>query len=104
VVTFAMILYAVGRCSPAAHCAGRQAAPPARAGGIANSIVILLAIRRHQVGLVVDSPALLAVHVHHVFPFIFAMSVRNLGGPAQDRRPRAMVIAVGRRRVPSRRC
>jgi MFS transporter, FHS family, L-fucose permease len=78
VISFAMILYAVGRFSGAPI--SRIIAPNLMLAlyGIANSIVILLAIADLKMVSWMILP-LCWLFMSIMFPFIFAMSIRNLG-------------------------
>ncbi|TAK99915.1 MAG: MFS transporter [Verrucomicrobia bacterium] len=78
VITFAMILYAVGRFSGAPL--SRLIKPNLLLAlyGIANSVVILLAIADIKLVSWMILP-LCWLFMSIMFPFIFAMSVRNLG-------------------------
>jgi len=93
VVTFAMILYAVGRFSGAPI--SRRIKPNVLLAiyGIANAVVILLAIADIKLVSWMILP-LCWLFMSIMFPFIFAMSVRNLG--AQTKIAASFhVIAVG---------
>jgi FHS family L-fucose permease-like MFS transporter len=93
VITFAMILYAAGRFSGAAI--SRLIKPNLLLAiyGIANSIVILLAIADIKMVSWMILP-LCWLFMSIMFPFIFAMSVRNLG-PQTKIAASFHVIAVG---------
>lgn len=93
VITFAMILYAVGRFSGAPI--SRVVKPHVMLAiyGVANAIVILLAIADIKMVSWMILP-LCWLFMSIMFPFIFAMSVRNLG--AQTKIAASFhVIAVG---------
>ena len=93
VVAFAMILYAVGRFSGAPI--SRLIKPNLMLAiyGIANSIVILLAMADIKMVSWMILP-LCWLFMSIMFPFIFAMSVRNLG-PQTKIAASFHVIAVG---------
>lgn len=78
VITFAMVLYAVGRFSGAAIARLIKPNLMLAIYGIANSIVILLAIADIKMISWMILP-LCWLFMSIMFPFIFAMSVRNLG-------------------------
>ena len=93
VVTFAMILYAVGRFTGAPISRAVKPHLLLALYGIANSIVILLAIADIKMVSWMILP-LCWLFMSIMFPFIFAMSVRNLG--AQTKIAASFhVIAVG---------
>lgn len=93
VVTFAMVLYAVGRFSGAAISKVIKPNVMLTLYGIANAIVILLAIADIKMVSWIILP-LCWLFMSIMFPFIFAMSVRNLG--AQTKIAASFhVIAVG---------
>jgi len=78
VITFAMILYAIGRFSGAPIARVIKPNLMLALYGIANSIVILLAIADiKMVSWMILPFSWLFMSI--MFPFIFAMSVRNLG-------------------------
>jgi FHS family L-fucose permease-like MFS transporter len=93
VITFAMILYAVGRFTGASLSRVIKPNLLLAIYGVANSIVILLAIADiKQVSWIILPLCWLFMSI--MFPFIFAMSVRNLG--AQTKIAASFhVIAVG---------
>ncbi len=93
VITFAMILYAIGRFSGAPI--SRLIKPNLMLAiyGIANSIVILFAIADIKMVSWMILP-LCWLFMSIMFPFIFAMSVRNLG-PQTKIAASFHVIAVG---------
>ena len=93
VISFAMILYAAGRFSGAPI--SRLIKPNLLLAiyGIANSIVILLAIADIKMVSWIILP-LCWLFMSIMFPFIFAMSVRNLG-PQTKIAASFHVIAVG---------
>ena len=78
VITFAMILYAIGRFSGAPIARVIKPNFMLALYGIANSIVILLAIADIKMVSWMILP-LSWLFMSIMFPFIFAMSVRNLG-------------------------
>jgi FHS family L-fucose permease-like MFS transporter len=78
VITFAMILYAIGRFSGAPIARVIKPNLLLALYGIANSIVILLAIVDIKMVSWMILP-LSWLFMSIMFPFIFAMSVRNLG-------------------------
>ena len=78
VITFAMILYAIGRFSGAPIARVIKPNLMLALYGIANSIVILLAIADIKMVSWMILP-LSWLFMSIMFPFIFAMSVRNLG-------------------------
>jgi FHS family L-fucose permease-like MFS transporter len=78
VVTFAMVLYAVGRFTGAPIARIIKPSLLLAIYGIANSIVILLAIADIKMVSWMILP-LSWLFMSIMFPFIFAMSVRNLG-------------------------
>jgi FHS family L-fucose permease-like MFS transporter len=78
VITFAMILYAIGRFSGAPIARVIKPHIMLALYGIANSIVILLAIADIKMVSWMILP-LCWLFMSIMFPFIFAMSVRNLG-------------------------
>ena len=78
VITFAMILYAIGRFSGAPIARVIKPNLLLAFYGIANSIVILLAIADIKMVSWMILP-LSWLFMSIMFPFIFAMSVRNLG-------------------------
>jgi FHS family L-fucose permease-like MFS transporter len=93
VITFAMILYAVGRFTGAPLSRVIKPNLLLAIYGIANSIVILLAIADIKMVSWIILP-LCWLFMSIMFPFIFAMSVRNLG--AQTKIAASFhVIAVG---------
>ena len=93
VITFAMVLYAVGRFSGAPITRFIQPNLLLAIYGVANSIVILLAIADIKMVSWMILP-LCWLFMSIMFPFIFAMSVRNLG--AQTKIAASFhVIAVG---------
>ena len=93
VITFAMILYAAGRFSGAAISRVLKPNLMLATYGIANSIVILLAIADIKMVSWMILP-LSWLFMSIMFPFIFAMSVRNLG-PQTKIAASFHVIAVG---------
>lgn len=93
VVTFAMVLYAVGRFSGAAISRVIKPNVMLTVYGILNSVVILVAIADIKLISWIVLP-LCWLFMSIMFPFIFAMSVRNLG--AQTKIAASFhVIAVG---------
>ena len=78
VITFAMVLYAIGRFSGAPISRVIKPNLMLALYGIANSIVILLAIADIKMVSWMILP-LTWLFMSIMFPFIFAMSVRNLG-------------------------
>ena len=93
VITFAMILYAVGRFSGAPISRVIKPNLLLAIYGIANSIVILLVIADIKMVSWMILP-LCWLFMSIMFPFIFAMSLRNLG--AQTKIAASFhVIAVG---------
>ena len=93
VITFAMILYAAGRFSGAPISRVIKPNLMLAIYGIANSIVLLLAIADIKLVSWMILP-LCWLFMSIMFPFIFAMSVRNLG--AQTKIAASFhVIAVG---------
>ena len=78
VITFAMVLYAIGRFSGAPIARVIKPNLMLAIYGIANSIVILLAIADIKMVSWMILP-LSWLFMSIMFPFIFAMSVRNLG-------------------------
>lgn len=93
VITFAMILYAVGRFSGAPISRVIKPNLLLAIYGIANTVVILLAIADIKMVSWMILP-LCWLFMSIMFPFIFAMSVRNLG--AQTKIAASFhVIAVG---------
>jgi MFS transporter, FHS family, L-fucose permease len=93
VITFAMILYAVGRFSGAPIARVIKPNLMLALYGIANSIVILLAIADIKMVSWMILP-LSWLFMSIMFPFIFAMSVRNLG-PQTKIAASFHVMAVG---------
>ncbi len=93
VITFAMILYAVGRFSGAPIARVIKPNLLLALYGIANSIVILLAIADIKMVSWMILP-LSWLFMSIMFPFIFAMSVRNLG-PQTKIAASFHVMAVG---------
>ena len=93
VITFAMVLYAAGRFSGAAISRVLKPNLMLATYGIANSIVILLAIADIKMVSWMILP-LSWLFMSIMFPFIFAMSVRNLG-PQTKIAASFHVIAVG---------
>ena len=93
VVTFAMVLYAVGRFSGAPIARVVKPSLLLAIYGIANSIVILLAIADIKMVSWMILP-LSWLFMSIMFPFIFAMSVRNLG-PRTKIAASFHVMAVG---------
>jgi FHS family L-fucose permease-like MFS transporter len=78
VITFAMILYAIGRFSGAAIARVIKPNLMLAIYGIANSIIILVAMADIKMVSWIFLPfSFLFMSI--MFPFIFAMSVRNLG-------------------------
>jgi FHS family L-fucose permease-like MFS transporter len=93
VVTFAMILYAVGRFSGAAISKVLKPNVMLALYGIANAAVLVVAIADIKMVSWIILP-LCWLFMSIMFPFIFAMSVRNLG--AQTKIAASFhVIAVG---------
>jgi FHS family L-fucose permease-like MFS transporter len=93
VITFAMILYAVGRFTGAPLSRVLKPHLLLALYGIANSIVLLLAIADIKLVSWMILP-LCWLFMSIMFPFIFAMSVRNLG-PQTKLAASGHVIAVG---------
>jgi FHS family L-fucose permease-like MFS transporter len=93
VITFAMVLYAVGRFSGAPIARVIKPNLMLALYGIANSIVILLAIADIKMVSWMILP-LSWLFMSIMFPFIFAMSVRNLG-PQTKIAASFHVMAVG---------
>ena len=93
VITFAMILYAVGRFSGAPIARLIKPNLMLAIYGIANCIVILLAIADIKMVSWMILP-LCWLFMSIMFPFIFAMSVRNLG-PQTKIAASFHVMAVG---------
>ncbi len=78
VITFAMILYAIGRFSGAAIARVIKPNLMLAIYGIANSIIILLAMADIKMVSWIFLPfSFLFMSI--MFPFVFAMSIRNLG-------------------------
>lgn len=93
VVTFAMVLYAVGRFSGAAISKVIKPNVMLTIYGIANTVVLLVAMADIKMVSWIILP-LCWLFMSIMFPFIFAMSVRNLG--AQTKIAASFhVIAVG---------
>ena len=85
VISFAMILYAIGRFSGAAIARVIKPNVMLALYGIANSIIIVLAMANiKMVSWMILPFSWLFMSI--MFPFIFAMSVRNLGPKNQNRR------------------
>jgi MFS transporter, FHS family, L-fucose permease len=78
VISFAMILYAIGRFSGAAIARVIQPNVMLALYGIANSIIIVLAMADIKMVSWIILP-LSWLFMSIMFPFIFALSVRNLG-------------------------
>jgi MFS transporter, FHS family, L-fucose permease len=93
VVTFAMVLYAVGRFSGAPIARVIQPNHLLAIYGIANSVVILVAIADIKMVSWMILP-LSWLFMSIMFPFIFAMSLRNLG-PQTKIAASFHVMAVG---------
>jgi FHS family L-fucose permease-like MFS transporter len=93
VITFAMILYAVGRFTGAPLARTIKPNLLLAIYGIANSIVILVAMADIKLVSWMILP-LSWLFMSIMFPFIFAMSVRNLG-PQTKIAASGHVIAVG---------
>jgi MFS transporter, FHS family, L-fucose permease len=93
VITFAMVLYAVGRFSGAPIARIIKPNLLLALYGVANSIVILLAIADIKMVSWMILP-LCWLFMSIMFPFIFAMSVRNLG-PQTKIAASFHVMAVG---------
>ncbi len=93
VITFAMILYAVGRFTGAPIARVIKPNLMLALYGIANAIVILLAIADIKMVSWMILP-LCWLFMSIMFPFIFAMSVRNLG-PQTKIAASFHVMAVG---------
>jgi FHS family L-fucose permease-like MFS transporter len=93
VITFAMILYAVGRFTGAPMARVIKPNLMLALYGIANAIVILLAIADIKMVSWMILP-LCWLFMSIMFPFIFAMSVRNLG-PQTKIAASFHVMAVG---------
>jgi len=93
VITFGMILYAVGRFTGAPLARAIKPNILLAIYGIANSIVILLAMADIKMVSWMILP-LSWLFMSIMFPFIFAMSVRNLG-PQTKIAASGHVIAVG---------
>jgi FHS family L-fucose permease-like MFS transporter len=93
VITFAMILYAIGRFSGAAIARVIKPNLMLAIYGIANSIIILLAMADIKMISWIFLPfSFLFMSI--MFPFIFAMSLRNLG-PQTKIAASFHVMAVG---------
>ncbi len=93
VVTFAMVLYAIGRFSGAPIARVIKPHLLLALYGIANTIVILLAMADIKMVSWIILP-LCWLFMSIMFPFIFAMSVRNLG-PQTKVAASFHVMAVG---------